>query len=62
MPDERRDIIITKEDSGSPLAMIMGAMIIAAALIVGIWYFATQTDQGEREPTRITVEIDPGGE
>jgi hypothetical protein len=62
MPDERRDVIITKDDSGSPLATIIGALIIAAALIVGIWYFATQTDQGDADPTRITVEIDPGGE
>jgi hypothetical protein len=62
MPDERRKVIITKDDSGrSSETISIGALIITAALVVGIWYFTTQTNDAD-ESTSVTIEIDPGGE
>jgi hypothetical protein len=60
MSDRGRDVIITNDDSGRSMATIFGALIIAAALIVGIWYFTTQTDAND--PTGVTIELDSGGE
>jgi hypothetical protein len=60
MADRGRDVIVTSDDSGRSMATIFGALIIAVALIVGIWYFTTQTDAAD-DPARVTIEIDPGG-
>ncbi|HUG74967.1 MAG TPA: hypothetical protein VMM81_04765 [Acidimicrobiia bacterium] len=60
MSDRGRDVIVTNDDSGRSMATIIGALIIAAALIVGIWYFTTQTDSTGDSPG-VTVEVDSGG-
>jgi hypothetical protein len=62
MPEDRRDVIITKDrdTSTNSLAIILGAIIVAAALAYGFWFLTTQ-DQGGETPTEITIQIDPGG-
>ncbi|MEX2323079.1 MAG: hypothetical protein WEA29_04840 [Acidimicrobiia bacterium] len=42
------------------MATIIGALIIAAAVIVGIWYFTTQTDETSDSPG-VTIEVESGG-
>jgi hypothetical protein len=60
MSDQGRDVIVTNDGGGRSTATIFGALIIAAAIIFGIWYFATQTDAND--PTGVTIELDSGGE
>lgn len=60
MPDRGRDVIVTPSGSNA-VAIILGAVILAAALIFGIWFFTTQGDT-DGGTTEITVQVDPGGE
>lgn len=56
---QNRDVIVTTDDSGRSMSAMLGTLIVVAALIVGIWYFATQND-GAGDSTGITVEVQPG--
>ncbi|MGH8950838.1 MAG: hypothetical protein ACRDX9_05380 [Acidimicrobiia bacterium] len=66
MSEERdREIIVTDTRSGgSNFGAIIAGVIIAIALIFGVWYLVNNTDDGETLPDEVNVTIDQesGGE
>ena len=66
MSEERdREIIVTDTRSGgSNFGTIIAGVIIAIALIFGVWYLVNNTDGGEALPdeVNVTIEQESGGE
>lgn len=63
MPEERerREVIVTNGNGRNSMAVILGALIVGAAVIFAVWFFATQMGGEEGDSPGITIEIDPGG-
>lgn len=65
MTEREREIIVTDtRDGGSNLGAIIAGVLIALALILGVWYLVTSGDDGDVVPDEVNVTInqESGGE